>query len=205
MTLAGRPWLLIFDSADDLNILRLTWPGSTQGSVLVTTRDFNAAHSPASGGFHVRPFDDGVGSNVLLHLLGLDKKLAADQEKALEVTRALGGLPLALNQIGGFILERKLPLQSFLPYYERNSAKIDSRKTGLSTYEHTLSTVWEKPLNKLSGNPYKLLNLLVFFEPGSIHEFILIVGSKLLYDEEFNFMHDEIEWVFQFAKVSKGV
>ncbi len=193
LTLAGCNWLLIFDNVEDLEILRLVWPGNSHGSVLVTTRDFNVAYSPASGGFHVQPFDDILGSNVLLNLVGLSTKLASGQEKALEVTRALGGLPLALNQIGGFILERKLPLQSFLPYYERNSAKIDSRKTGLSTYEHTLSTVWEESLNKLSGHPYVLLNLLVFFKPESIHEFILIEGSKLLYDEEFNFIHDEIE------------
>ena len=109
------------------------------------------------------------------------------------ITRALGGLPLALNQIGGFISQRKLPLQDFLPLYERNSAKIDSRKTGLGEYEHTLSTVWEMSLSKLSDNPCRLLNLSVFFEPDSIHELVLTEGSKLLDDEEFEFMHDEME------------
>jgi len=141
----------------------------------------------------VQPFDDDTGSDVLLHMVGLDNKLPSNQEKAKGITRALGGLPLALNQIGGFISQRKLPLQDFLPLYERNSAKIDSRKTGLGKYDHTLSTVWEMSLSKLSGNPCRLLNLLVFFEPDSIHELVLTEGSKLLDDEEFEFLHDEME------------
>ena len=185
--------MLIFDNADNLEILRVAWPVNAHGSVLITTRDFNASHTLSPAGFHVRPFDDDTGSDVLLHMVGLDSKLPSNQEKAKGITRALGGLPLALNQIGGFISQRKLPLQDFLPLYERNSAKIDSRKTGLGEYDHTLSTVWEMSLSKLSGNPCRLLNLLVFFEPDSIHELVLTEGSKLLDDEEFEFMHDEME------------
>jgi hypothetical protein len=185
--------LLIFDNADDLEVLRLAWPGNGLGSVLLTSRDFNAARSPASAGFHVQPFDDATGSDVLLHLVGLETNLPSNQEKARVITHALGGLPLAINQIGGFISQRKFPLQDFLPLYERNSAKIDARKTGLSDYEHTLSTVWEISLSKLTGDPCTLLNLLVFFEPDAIHEVVLTEGSKSLDDNEFEFLHDEME------------
>lgn len=189
----GCPWLLIFDNADDIEIIRFAWPGNARGSVLITTRDFNAARGPASAGFHVQPFDDATGSDVLLHIIGLDTKLVSNQEKAKAITHALGGLPLALSQIGGFISQRKSPLQEFLPLYERNSAKIDSRKTGFINYDHTLSTVWEMSLNKLPKDPGKLLNLLAFFEPDAIHELVLIEGSKLLEDEEFEFLQDEME------------
>lgn len=162
--------------------------------MLLTSRDFNSAHSLAESGFHVQPFDDITGSNVLLRLLGLDADLSSNQEKAREITQALGGLPLALNQIGGFITQRKLPLQDFLALYERNSAKIDSRKTGFSEYEHTLSTVWEMSFNKLSGDSCTLLNLLAFLEPDAIDEAILVEGSKLPnWSEEFDFLSDEME------------
>ena len=113
--------------------------------------------------------------------------------KANAITQTLGGLPLALSQIGGFITQRRLPLQDFLPLYERNSAKIDSRKTGISGYEHTLSTVWEMSISKLSGDSYMLLNLLPFFQPDAIDELVLIEGSKLLEDTEFGFLKDEME------------
>lgn len=191
--MAGCSWLLIFDNADDLEVLRAPWPGNAHGSILITTRNFNAAHSPASAGWQVRPFDDATGSTVLLNLVGLDFTLQRNQEKATAITQTLGGLPLALNQIGGFIAQRKLPLQDFLPLYERNAAKIDTRKTGLSDYEHTISTVWEMSIGDVAGNSHHLLNLLAFFDPDAIHELILLEGSKQIAQAEFEFLKDEME------------
>lgn len=194
LTVIEHPWLLIFDNADDLETLRVAWPGNAHGSVLVTSRDFNSALGPAQVGFHVQPFDDTTGSNVLLRLIGLDAELPSNQERAKEITHALGGLPLALGQIGGFITQRKCPLKDFLALYERNAAKIDSRKTGLSEYEHTLSTVWDMSFNKLSGDSRTLLNLLAFFAPDAISEAILVEGSELPnLGEEFEFLSDEME------------
>lgn len=48
-------------------------------------------------------------------------------------------------------------------------------------------------LNKLSGAPSRLQELLAFFEPDSIHEIILLEGSKSLDDTNFEFLKDEME------------
>jgi NB-ARC domain len=187
--------LLIFDNADDIEILRVAWPGNSQGSVLVTTRDFNAVHNLTLAGHHVQPLDDTAGSDMLLKLTGLNTQLPSNKENAQAISHALGGLPLALAQIGGFISKRKIPLHEFLPLYERHSAAIDSKKVGVGDYEHTLSTVWEMSLSKLSGSASRLLNLLIFFEPDAIHELVLIEGSKLLGNKELEFLQDEIEYI----------
>lgn len=162
--------------------------------MIVTSRDFNAAHSPASAGYHVRPFDDSTGSEFLLKLIGLDHTQKLHHGKAIEISQALGGLPLAINQIGGFILQRKVLLQDFLPLYERNANKINSKKTGLSDYEHTISTVWELSLNNIGGDSYNLLALLAFFEPDSIHEQVLLEGSRQIDHADFKFLQDKMEW-----------
>lgn len=171
----------------------MVWPGNANGSVIITSRDFNAAHSPASAGYHVRPFEDSTGSEVLLKLLGLDPTLEAHSSKAIEINQALGGLPLAINQIGGFIIQRKLSLHDFLPLYERNSNKINSKKTGLSDYEHTISTVWEMSLSNLGGDSFTLLGLLAFLEPDRIHEQVLLEGSRQVDHADFEFLRDEME------------
>lgn len=189
----GSSWLLIFDNADDLEVLRQAWPGDSRGSVLITTRDFDTARNPAPAGFHVQTFDDDTGSEMLLNLVGLDANVASNREKAKAIANTLGGLPLALSQIGGFISQRKLPLQDFIPLYERNAAKIDSRRTGVTNYDHTLSTVWEMSLSKLSGDSLKLLNLFAFFEPDFISEMVLTESAKLLRDRDFEFLTDEME------------
>lgn len=176
-------------------MLRHVWPANSQGSVLVTTRDASAVHSPASNGFQVLPFDDTTGSEVLLNLLGLESSSSANREKAKAVTETLGGLPLALSQISGFIVQRKLPLQDFLPLYQRHAAKIDARKTGVDDYEHTLSTVWEMSMTKLSRDSQALLGLLPYFQPDAIDEMIFLQGVTLVDDPEFQFLQDEMEYV----------
>lgn len=185
--------MIIFDNADDLEVLRTAWPGNAHGSVIITSRDFSSAHTLASAGYHVLPFDDSTGSEVLLNIVGLESTLSHNHDKAIEISQALGGLPLAISQIGGFIVQRKLPLQDFLPLYERNSTKIDSRKTGLSDYEHTISTVWEISLNNISSDSYNLLGLLAFLDPDAIHEDIFLEGSKEISSNEFTFLRDEME------------
>lgn len=96
---------MVFDNADDLSILKNAWPGSGQGSVLITSRDFSASFSPAATGFHVQPFEDTVGAAALLTLVNKDDTSSENQVLAKNITHALGGLPLALNQIGGFIVQ----------------------------------------------------------------------------------------------------
>lgn len=177
-------------------MLQHVWPANGQGSILVTTRDLSAVSNLSSHGYHVQPFGDTDGSEVLLRLVGLDAKIASNQEKAIEITRALGGLPLALNQIGGFIQQRRLPLQDFLPLYERNSAKIDARKTGISGYEHTLSTVWGMSFSRLSEDAQSLLGILSYMQPDAIDEEVLRKGQELLEYPRFKFLGDEMEYAY---------
>ncbi|KAF2124109.1 TPR-like protein [Dothidotthia symphoricarpi CBS 119687] len=193
LTEASDPWILIFNNADNLEVLRHAWPTNGEGSVLITTRDANAVHSPATKGFHVQPFDATDGSDLLLNLLGLDHTSLLNREKSVEITKALGGLPLALTQIGGFIVQRKLALRDFLPLYERNASKIDARQTSITGYEHTLSTVWEMSMSRLEGDTQTLFNMLPYFQPDGVDETILSQGSVSLDDPAYGFLHDEMD------------
>jgi NB-ARC domain len=184
---------LVLDNADDPDVLAQIWPGGASGAVLITSRDFNVARHPADAGFHVRPFEEEIGCRMLLNLLELDPESTSNQEDARAIANILGGLPLAINQMGSFVSQRKLPLQDFLPLYERNAAKIDARKSRLTQYEHTLSTVWEISLTRLSGDSYHLQKLLAFFDPDSVDEAMLIEGSQSIDDDAFGFLNDEME------------
>jgi hypothetical protein len=84
-------------------------------------------------------------------------------------------------------------LEDFLPLYERNAAKIDGRKLIRGNYEHTLGTVWELALNRLSGPSATLQKMLAFFDPDKIHESMLLEGGKEVLDDDFQFLRDEME------------
>ena len=161
----------------------------------MTTRNSQVAFEKAAEAFHVEPFNDTEGSEILLKITHLDAQSIMNQDLSKTITHTLGGLPLALSQIGGFIMQRKIPLNDFLPLYQRNASRIDAKKTGITDYEHSLSTVWEMSLNKLEGSAYMLQGLLSFLDPDNIDEALLMKGSKNigLTTPEFDFLTDEVD------------
>ncbi|KIW65774.1 hypothetical protein PV04_08001 [Phialophora macrospora] len=204
-------WLLVLDNADDAELLNQVWPIGGNGSVLITSRDFNVASHPASAGFHVEPFDHASGSSILLQLLSLDTTSATNQASARAIVQMLGGLPLPLNQIASFMSQRKMSLDDFLPMYKRHSDKIDAEKSRLTQYEHALSTVWDMSLSKLSGPSAHLQTLMAFFHPDGVHEKMLCEGSTLVADKDMGIFADDMELsdaeevLLQMALVEKNV
>lgn len=170
-------------------------PNASSGSILFTTRDFSTAYEMTSSSFQLQPFDDQEATELLLRLTNSPLSSKQHQERALAIVKSLGGLPLALSQMGGFIAQRKVPLHDFLPLYERNATKIDQRRIGLIDYEHTLSTVWDTSFAKLSGSSSHLQKLLSFFEPNAIGHDVLVEGARLAaeQDSELAFLCDELE------------
>ncbi|KAI1462266.1 TPR-like protein [Annulohypoxylon moriforme] len=189
------PWLIVFDNVDDLQVMKIIWPTSSHGSILLTTRNFDVANNPYSRCIQLEPFDEFEGTLMLIKQIGLDPTVDSNAEHATAIVQVLGGLPLALSQIGGFIAQRKLPLKNFIPLYERNAAKIDSRKTVKDDYEHTLSTVWDVSFQKLPEDATRLLNLLIFFDPDGVDEAIFLEGSQTRsgIDSDFDFIADEMD------------
>lgn len=183
---------MIYDNADDLSVMKHALPTASAGSVLITSRDSTAALTLASSGCQVTPFDMETGSAALLNILGLDPDSESNQAHAKEITSTLGGLPLALNQIGGFIAQRKIPLESFLSLYEQNSASVDAKSNATIDYSYTLATVWEMAQNQLSGNSKLLHMILSFLDPDCIHESILNYGALQINEPCLEFLTDEM-------------
>ena len=141
----------------------------------------------------MRPFDSAKGSATLLALLSKADASEAEQSTAPNIIEILSGLPLALSQIGGFNMQHRLALKDFLPLYERNSTKINAKKTQLSAHEQSLGTVWEMALSQLDEAASTLQKLLAFLDPDSIHESILTNPVAGLNLSDFKFLSDEME------------
>lgn len=174
-------------------MLAKVWPQSTRGSVLVTSRDSTAGFGTNALSCQVHTFSEDVAVTVLLKLTGKSDISAEESRCAVNIVRTLGGLPLAINQIGGFIVQQKLSFAHFFKLYEKNSAKIDARRLSHSSNEHTLSTVWECSLTKLSLHSRILQNMLAFLDPDGIHEDILKYEGVEILDDSFDFLGDDME------------
>ena len=162
---------------------------------MITTRNPNLALDPAAGGLQLQTFNEFDGANFLMKLINVDTHSQLNQSLAKEISHALGSLPLALNQIGSFMNQRKMPMKDFLPLYKRTAERIDSKKTGITNYEHSISTVWEMSLNKLSGHNRLLQHILAFLDPDSIDQKILLEGSQPFVAEhpDIEFLSDELD------------
>ncbi|KAF3933382.1 hypothetical protein ABW19_dt0205873 [Dactylella cylindrospora] len=186
-------WLLIFDNVDDPDILEEAIPATSAGSILITSRDSASGDIIGAEAVQIQPFDSQAGIAALHALLKQKIVTPADTEIAAQIVEQLGGLPLALSQISGFINQQRYALREFLPLYQKNAAKIDQKRVSKGSYEHTLSTVWKLSLDQLSGEAATLQNLLAFLDPDKIYESVLLEGGKEITDDDFAFLEDEME------------
>ncbi len=104
-------------------------------------------------------------------------------EEIRKIACLLGGLPLAISQIAGFLVESECPLDEFASLYStyENMDKIHATSSAGSTtfYQHTLSTVFTMSINSLDPDATKMLHLAAFLDPDSLF-FSTIDPSSLL-------------------------
>ncbi|KAK4443193.1 tetratricopeptide repeat domain-containing protein [Podospora aff. communis PSN243] len=158
-------WLLIFDNADNLDLLHDYWPEGP-GSILITSRDPLAKrlYSSSSSGLDLEPLNDVDGGALLLKFSGLDESSEDDATKiAQEISRSLAGWPLAIAQMAVIIRRQDLSLSEFRSIYEED--------------EH----LWA--FEKLSPEAKGLMKLMLFMDPDVIQESILFDAAVRMFAE----------------------
>jgi tetratricopeptide (TPR) repeat protein len=181
---ASRPWLLVFDNADQPDVLAAQAAPVTDGTgwvrdavgglVLVTSRHTE----PAIWGRLARvrrldPLPDPEAGRVLLDLA----PQAGDQEQAASLGRRLGGLPLALHLAGSILGSGISRWPTFAAYHqaldrEPSGASLlrpDPGTPPASDPRATVMRTWELSLDDLAHNGLPearaVLRLLSCFAP----------------------------------------
>lgn len=176
-------WLLIFDNADDLDLLSTLLPPSPHGHLLLTTR--TRITGTIAHAIEIETMDPEEGAFFLLRrakLLALDAlpnetaELNHDQARA--ISTLLGGLPLALDQAGAYIEETGCSLSSYLKLYHTQRAELLHRRGELITdHPESVATTWSLSFDKISQInlvALELLTLCTFLAPDAIPEELLI-------------------------------
>ena len=180
-------WLIIFDNADDPDVLQEFWPKVGNGSIILTTR------RPISKS----DLSTAVGMNIpSIELMSFNKQEASEYlsrlakhaynpqhpEAAEEIAERLAGLPLALKQIGIGIARREMSFSQFIHVYDRlimcharwHTSYLPSKT---EEYEHNLATVWN--IETLDGEALTLLRVMSFLDPDSILESLLQTETEI--------------------------
>jgi hypothetical protein len=170
-------WLLIFDNADNPEILNSFWPIDSSGAVLITSRDPLAKTYIYSqgGGMMLPPLQAQEATKFLLGMTGRTNDLD-EHDSGYAVATTLGGIPLAISQMAGIIARRDLSFVEFLVLYDAERTRTNlfklqiSRPNADTSYEHTIASVWA--LDNLKRGSV-LLEVLALLDPDGIPEYIL--------------------------------
>lgn len=170
-------WLLIFDNADEPDLLYEFWPSSGPGCMLVTSRN-PLIRQPSVAGLSgidlpTMQKDD---AGRFLQKVSRRETEAESLQKCSSIAEMLGGLPLAIMQMGNIIRTKVLSLSEFVEYYEHDTRKFqESPVAGLSARQ-TIASVWS--IESLPPGAVALLRVLSMLDADAIPEEILLTGAK---------------------------
>lgn len=177
-------WLLILDNADDLRVvsdlLRREWAGH----ILLTTR----AHATGSiGRVELRVMGSEEGALFLLRrakLIAVNDTLGAateaDRELAAEITREMGGLPLALDQAGAFIEEMSSGLAEYLKLYRREGETLRAARDDYIADHEPVTITFSlafREVAEASAAVADMLRVCAFLAPDAIPEEVFAGGA----------------------------
>jgi tetratricopeptide (TPR) repeat protein len=184
-----RDWLLILDNADELDILSAFLPPRLGGHVIITTRA--AALGRFARRLLVETFSQEQGVLFLLRRAGLipldadlSQALPQDQALAQQITQEVGGLPLALDQIGAYLETTGSGLAAYWQQYQHHRIELLKDYRGMvPDHPQPVATTWSLSFQRVEErNPAAadLLRLCAYLSPDVIHEEMLMRGADTL-------------------------
>ncbi len=181
-----RAWLFILDNADELTLLRDFLPPVLGGHLLITTRA--SATGRLAQRIEVEPFAEEQGALFLLRrasMLAHDAPLAQTsthvQMTARDISRELGGLPLALDQAGAYLEETGCSLMKYQQIYQQHQEALLKNRRGLvNDYPQPIATAWSLSFVRVEQKDRVAANVLwlcAFLSADAIPVDIMVKGS----------------------------
>jgi len=170
-------WLIVFDNVEQVSIetMDLVMPTEARNSTsaIIITSQLEELKHRTDGAIPLESLDPETGAQLLLKCLRQDitKVSAADLELLEEISDMLGGHPLALAHIGGYMSESKHKLAYFRDFFnERWHHYAWGGKTLVEQYEKRLEIVWDLALSELPSKAHKLIKIMAYLNPDGVPE-----------------------------------
>jgi hypothetical protein len=168
-------WLLVFDNAAEPSVLEPYWP-SGRGDIIVTSR--NPAWRGMADPIPVERLPLPFATRLLL-----DRTGETDEDSAETLAKALGRLPLALEQAAAYIEQSAhLSLAQYKKEFRRRRNKLLGKGTPLAyngTVDATFTLAVEQLANK-SEAAVQLLRISAFLAPDQLPLDLLLSIPDLL-------------------------
>jgi hypothetical protein len=166
-------WLLVFDNVRDSAELLDYLPQSATGHVLATSRNPNWR---------------GVAQTLPLSVLSRPESVALlvrrtaqeNESEAAVLAKALGDLPLALEQAGAYIEATRTTIAEYVTLFFSRRSELWPEEHAPSGYSDTVGTTWNIGFERVRAecpSAEDLLNLCAFLAPNDIPRPLLVKGA----------------------------
>ena len=169
-----EPWLLVFDNAPDRASVQGFLPPAGNGRVLITSQ---SALWPPGQVLDVPMLDATVAAEFLTARTG-----DPDTEAAVELAEELGGLPLALEQVGAYVQATVQSLAAYRTLFRQRMAELLARGEPIG-YGGTVATTWTLAFSRLEPGAAGLLRLLSCYAPEAIPLRLLLQAGRGLAED----------------------
>lgn len=183
--------MIVYDNAENIEMLRDYWPVAGRGQVLITTRDYSFAFELADGGLEVNTWDDETGTRFLLHLLSTDISSQLNENEAAsahELAQKLSGHALAISHMAGLIHRRSWSINEFMEIYRRHPSEMH----GVSK-NRSINALWDFAFRSLDPRSSALLGVFCFLYPDSIPQSLFELKSVSDFPESLAFCVDPFD------------
>ena len=173
-------WLIVLDNADDPDIVSDYAHIFGTGSWLITSRHplAKTAFSRDTTALDLEALDDQTGARLLQRLT--DAHDGEDLSRA--VSHRLGGHPLSITQMAGYIRREYLPLKDFLEMYHDETVSPTASLNSLSLLDTekerrvdrargTMASIWA--VEALKTTSRSLLEAMIFLDPDCIQDYLM--------------------------------
>ncbi|MBO0780190.1 MAG: helix-turn-helix transcriptional regulator [Ktedonobacteraceae bacterium] len=194
--LATHPdWLMIWDNVDDPAPLIRFFPPCRHGAVLITTQHQTLGTLAVGLELPPLPSEDGL---LLLRRRAylLDVEASREQvqhwarhapeeyQQSKHLVELMGGLPLALDQVGAYLEETSCSLSDYLHLFQTHRAALLSRRgTALSNHPEPVTTTVSLAFERVAQTnaaAADLLRLAALLAPEPIPENVIVAGAPHL-------------------------
>ncbi|KAK8055132.1 hypothetical protein PG993_000359 [Apiospora rasikravindrae] len=170
----SKNWLLVFDDVVDWTAIEEYLP-TTHGSSLITTRNLKFLTS-GTHNLQLDSLDATLGAELFCgYLKWQDEPSQDDQQLARAVSEELGGSPMALAHVAGYITKHDLALETMVQRlrHVRCCDHIWREEYILTTTPHpaSLGELWNGLLAELRPEGRAILELMAFFNADQVPQY----------------------------------
>ena len=148
-------WLIVYDSADGhYSVIEKFLPPGSGGNVLITSRNPGLKRITLDkNSLEVIDMTNEEGISLLLKSAMLDGTSEHVMTMARKLVSELGGIPLAIDQAGGYILSCGCSMDDYLELYTKHRDQLMSNPEfkGATGYDRNTYGTWEIAMQKIEN------------------------------------------------------